>query len=272
MSTSYSHSASFPVPGSPIGENPYPLFQPVRSRAVPGLDYYGACRTATGDCGDFFEFIPVDGGRLLVSFGETLGPGVSPPVMTAAVRAHFHGIGAGGVDALAAAAAQLNRTLCNAAAAGSLTRLFCGYVDPRRQVLRYVSAGHQSAFLIRSIGWRTRFLETTGTVLGLSDRAVYRQRSVSLGAGDVLIAFSGGVADAVDRAGCELGEAGIVEAAWEHRHDAPRVLVERILETVARYGDGATQPTDQTVLAVRFAGSAGSLIEDGAAELAFAAA
>jgi serine phosphatase RsbU (regulator of sigma subunit) len=272
MSTSNSHSASFPVSGSPIGENPYPLFQPIRSQAVPGLDYHGACRTVAGDCGDFFEFIPLDGGRLLVSFGETLGPGVSPPVMTATVRAHFHGIGAGGVDALAAAAAQLNRTLCSAAAAGSLTKLFCAYIDPLRQVLRYLSAGHQSAFLIRAIGWRTRFLETTGTVLGLTSRAVFRQRTIGLAAGDVLIAFSGGVADAVDRAGRGLGEASIVEAAWEHRHDSPRVLVERILEIVARSGDGATQPTDQTVLAIRFAGSAGSLIEDGAAELAFAAA
>jgi serine phosphatase RsbU (regulator of sigma subunit) len=109
-------------------------------------------------------------------------------------------------------------------------------------------------------------------VLGLSSRATYRQRTVGLGPGDVLIAFSGGVADAVDGAGRELGEAGIVEAAWEHRHDAPRILVERVLETVARHGDGAAQSTDQTVLAVRMAGSADGSIEDDTAGFAFAAA
>ena len=272
MSTQHSHSASFPVTAPPIGENRFSPFLPTRSQPVPGLDYYGACRTAAGAAGDFFEFNPLDGGRLLVSIGETLGSGVPALVMTAAVRAHFHGVAAGGVDALAVAAARLNRTLCGAAAAGPLTMLFCAYIDPRRRVLRYLSAGHQSALVIRAVGWRTQFLETTGTVLGLSSRATYRQRTVGLGPGDVLIAFSGGVADAVDGAGRELGEAGIVEAAWEHRHDAPRILVERVLETVARHGDGAAQSTDQTVLAVRMAGSADGAIEDDTAGFAFAAA
>ena len=255
-----------------IGENRFSLFPPARTQPVPGLDYYGACRTSAGGAGDFFEFIPLEGGRLFVSTGETLGSCVPPLVMTAAVRAHFQGVAAGGVDTLAVAAGRLNRTLYGAASAGPLTMLFCAYIDPRRRVLRYVSAGHQSALLIRAVGWRTEFLETTGTVLGLSSRAAYRQRTVGLGAGDVLIAFSGGVADAVDRAGRELGEAGIVEAAWEHRHDPPRMLVERVLETVARYGDGAVQSADQTVLAVRLAGSADGFIEDDAGGFGFAAA
>jgi sigma-B regulation protein RsbU (phosphoserine phosphatase) len=272
MSTQHSHSASFPALAPSVGENRFSPFPPTRSQPVPGLDYYGACRTAAGAAGDFFEFIPLDGGRLLVASGETLGSGVPAVVMTAAVRAHFHGVSAAGIDTLAVAAARLNRTLCGAASAGPLTMLFCAYIDPRRRVLRYLSAGHQSAMLIRAAGWRTQFLETTGTVLGLSSRARYRQRTVGVGPGDVLIAFSGGVADTVDGVGRELGEAGIVEAVWEHRHDPPRILVERVLETVARHGDGAAQAADQTVLAVRLAGSADGFIEDDAAGFAFAAA
>jgi sigma-B regulation protein RsbU (phosphoserine phosphatase) len=272
MSTQHSHSASLPALAPPIGVSRLSLFPPTRRQPVPGLDYYGASRTAAGSAGDFFEFNPLDGGRLFVSTGETLGSGVPPLVMTAAVRAHFHAVASGGVDALAAAAGRLNRTLCGAAAAGPFTMLFCACIDPARRALRYLSAGHQSALLIRAVGWRTEFLETTGTVLGLSNRAAYRQRTVAFCPGDVLIAFSGGVAGTVDGAGRELGEAGMVEAAWEHRHDPPRILVERVLETVASYGDGAAQSADQTVLAVRFASSADGFIEDDTAGFAFAAA
>jgi serine phosphatase RsbU (regulator of sigma subunit) len=88
----------------------------------------------------------------------------------------------------------------------------------------------------------------------------------------VLVAFTGGVTDAVDRTGRILGEAGVVDALRDHRDEPPQVLVERILEAVAQHGDGASQPADRTVVAVRFAGSAGSLNQERADTLACAAA
>jgi serine phosphatase RsbU (regulator of sigma subunit) len=64
----------------------------------------------------------------------------------------------------------------------------------------------------------------------------------------------------------------VIEALRDSPDNPPRILVERILDTVARYGEGAGQPADQTVLAVRFAGSEGSLNEGHAAKVALAAA
>jgi sigma-B regulation protein RsbU (phosphoserine phosphatase) len=275
MSTPNRQSACVPFFAPPTAENPALAFEPAPgtdSRSIPGLDYYGACRSANNSTGDFFKFIPLDGRRLLASIGETPGPGMSPRAMMTAVQAHFPGVAASGPDSLAAAASRLNRALCDVASDGSLTTLFCACIDPLRRVLRYLSAGHESALLFRATHFSAHRLEPTGTVLGLTSRTVYRQRSVGLSPGDVLIAFTGGVADAVDRAGRVLGEAGVIEALRDSPDNPPRILVERILDTVARYGEGAGQPADQTVLAVRFAGSEGSLNEGHAAKVALAAA
>ncbi len=240
--------------------------------SIPHLDYYGACLPAGNASGDFFEFIPLAGRRLLASIGETPGPGMSSRAAMTAVGAHFRGIDAGGPGALVAAASRLNRALCDVASDGSLTTLFCACIDPLRRVLRYLSAGHESALLLRANRWRVHRLEPTGTVLGLTSRTVYQQRTLALGPGDVLIAFTGGVADAVDRTGRVLGEAGVVDALRDHRDEPPQILVERILEAVARHGDGASQPADRTVMAVRLAGSVGSLNQERADKLACAAA
>ncbi|MGB9457243.1 MAG: SpoIIE family protein phosphatase [Bryobacteraceae bacterium] len=244
----------------------------MESASIPNLDYFGACRPAGNVCGDFFEFIPLDGRRLFASIGETPGPGMSSRAVMTAVGAHFRGIAAGGPGALAVAASRLNRALCDVASDGSLTTLFCACIDPLRRALRYLSAGHESALLLRANRWRVHRLEPTGTVLGLTSRTVYRQRTLALGPGDVLVAFTGGVTDAVDRTGRILGEAGVVDALRDHRDEPPQVLVERILEAVAQHGDGASQPADRTVVAVRFAGSAGSLSQERADTLACAAA
>ncbi len=240
--------------------------------SIPHLDYYGACLPAGNASGDFFEFIPLAGRRLLASIGETPGPGMSSRAAMTAVGAHFRGIDAGGPGALAAAVSRLNRALCDVASDGSLTTLLCACIDPLRRVLRYLSAGHESALLLRANRWRVHRLEPTGTVLGLTSRTVYQQRTLALGPGDVLIAFTGGVADAVDRTGRVLGEAGVVDALRDHRDESPQILVEHILEAVARHADGASQPADQTVMAVRLAGSVGSLNQERADKLACAAA
>ena len=274
MSTRNQQSTFVPFVAPLFAENPALVIetaQGIRSRSISGLDHYGACRPASNSTGDFFEFVPLEGRRLLACVGQTPGPGTSSLTVLAAAKAHFRGITCGGPDALAAAASRLNRALCEVASDGSLTTLFCACIDPLRRVLRYLSAGHESALLFRANRFRAHRLEPTGTVLGLTSRSVYRQRAVGLSPGDVLIAFTGGVADAVDRAGSVLGEAAVVKVLREHPDDPPQILVERILEAVARHGDGG-QPADQTVLAVRFAGSAGSLNEDRAARLAFAAA
>ncbi len=271
MSTRNPHSALVPFLASTTGDTVGSV-QGMESQSIPGLDHYGACRPAGNASGDFFGFIPLDVRRLLAFIGETPGPGMSSLAVTTSVETHFRGVADGGPNSLAAAASRLNHALCDVASDGSLTTLFCACIDPLRCVLRYLSAGYESALLLRANDRRVHRLETTGTVLGLTSRTVYRQRTVALGPGDLLVAFTGGVADAVDRSGCVVGEVGVVDALREHRDDPPQVLVEHILDAVARYGDGEAQLADRTALAVRFAGSAGSFNEGHSVKLARAAA
>lgn len=264
-----------PFVAPPIGAGPSLGYQPAQgteSRPVSSLDYYGACRPASNVSGDFFDFITLDEQRLFASIGEAPGPGISPLAVMTAVEAHFRGITAGDPDALTAAASRLNRALCNVGSAGSIATLFCACIDPLRRVLRYLSAGHEPALLFRGNRFRVHRLEPTGTVLGLTGRTVYRQRTVSLDPGDVLIGYTGGVSDAMDGTGSALGEAGVAAALRDHWNDPPQVLVGRVLEAAALYGDGGGQQADQTVVAIRFAGSAGGIHEGRAATLAFAAA
>src|ERR1039458_9902363 len=184
MSTPNRQSACVPCFAPPTAENPALAFEPAQgtdSRSIPGLDYYGACRSANNSTGDFFKFIALDGRRLLASIGETPGPVMSPRAMMTAVQAHFPGVAASGPDSLAAAASRLNRALCDVASDGSLTTLFCACIDPLRRVLRYLSAGHESALLFRATHFSAHRLEPTGTVLGLTSRTVYRSEERRVG-------------------------------------------------------------------------------------------
>src|SRR5271157_4759948 len=96
MSTRNQQSTFVPFVAPPTAGNPFVVFEPAQGmvrRSIPGLDHYGACRPASNSTGDFFEFIPLDGRRLLASIGQTPGPGMSSVTVMTAVKAHFREIG-----------------------------------------------------------------------------------------------------------------------------------------------------------------------------------
>jgi serine phosphatase RsbU (regulator of sigma subunit) len=109
--------------------------------------------------------------------------------------------------------------------------LFSGRVSAGRERLHYVNAGHQASLIVRRDG-RVERLEPNAPVLGLSRSSSYRQRTVSFGPGDTLIALSDGVTEAaipVDIAGCERA---LVEMVLRERGARVRELPARILNLV----------------------------------------
>jgi serine phosphatase RsbU (regulator of sigma subunit) len=136
-----------------------------------------------------------------------------------------------------------------------------------------VNAGHEPALLVRGGGERVYRLESTGTVLGLTTRAGYGVRTLALEPGDLLVAFSDGVADAANSRGRTFGESGVLEALREHPGARSSELVAYLMDAVRQFADRAGTVDDRTVTVVRLNQMlANPLLEDESRELAFAAA
>jgi serine phosphatase RsbU (regulator of sigma subunit) len=139
---------------------------------------------------------------------------------------------------------DLNRTICEISPESFYASLFYAWVDPTRGQLHYVSAGHAPVLLLGPQSGRVHRLENTGTVLGLSARVGFRERSLDLEQGALLLAASDGVTDA-------LREDEMLRILTRHAGDRPVELVDDIL-------DAARGTADRTALAVRFKGRADS--------------
>jgi sigma-B regulation protein RsbU (phosphoserine phosphatase) len=234
------------------------FFSPSLSTQLAGLDHYGESRPARDTGCDFFDFVPVDR-SLVCSIGKVNGSGITTSFTLAGLQAFLRGLTRHHRGGLAAIVRDLNRTMYEISPNNFYASLFYAWIDTARGRLHYVNAGHGTVLLLSRTNPRLRRMENTGTVLGLSLRVGYDQRTLDLEPGDLLLAVTDGVTDA-------LSDEEIVRILDDHAQARPIDLVNQVL-------DDASGLEDCTALAVRFKGRAATpVIEDDAVELVCTAA
>jgi sigma-B regulation protein RsbU (phosphoserine phosphatase) len=248
-------------------------FYPCRLPRIQGLDYYGECRLAGDVGGDFFDFVPIGKQALVASIGDISGTGISAAILMSGVQSILRGLTADGHGNISTIVQELNRAVYEISPDIFFPTLFYTRIDPLLRRLQYVSAGHETALLVRKDAARVQRLERTGTVLGLTNHTAYAQRTLMLDPGDVLIAFTDGIAEVVDAKGCQSCEANIIEAVRSHPGAGASEVVGLVVDAVERFTGESGQVDDRTVIAVRYAGMAEKAwVEGGVAEAMFAAA
>ena len=96
---------------------------------------------------------------------------------------------------------------------------------------------------------------------------------MTLDPGDVLIAFTDGMAEVVDAKGCRSCEASILEAVRRHPGAGATEVVGLVVDAVERFTCESGQADDRTVIAVRYTGTAmKALVEEDIALAVSAAA
>jgi serine phosphatase RsbU (regulator of sigma subunit) len=102
--------------------------------------------------------------------------------------------------------AGVNRDICLTGSVMPLASLFLAKLDPMTGVVKYCSAGHPPAFLLRANG-KLELLSEGGMLLGVVAATSYVSGSFELGAGDVLMIYSDGIIESLNCDGEEFGYA-----------------------------------------------------------------
>lgn len=215
--------------------------------AIDTLDYSARCRQAFELGGDFYDFLPLPDSRLALAVGDASGKGLAAALMIANVQSSLRTAASFTGDDLATALAAVNRQVYGSSLADRYATVFYGVFDRRTRLLRYVNAGHQPPMVLRrdrSICW----LETGGAPVGMFPDWRYEEGAIQLAPGDLLLACTDGVIEAVDPSGEEWGVAGFQKAAGSSRATRAADLVGSIFTAMDEFG---RQTDDATLVALR---------------------
>lgn len=174
--------------------------------------------------GDWYDLVPLPGGRISIVLGDVAGHGLAAAAITAqlrhALRAHLLRASGPGV-----ALDGLNQVIA-ALLPGEMATAVVVELDPSTGEAVVANAGHLPV-LHATAGGADYLMEGRGPALGLLDAAGYRETRVALAADDRLLLFSDGL---VER-GREGMAAGIerLRAAAATAPGEPQALLDAVL-------------------------------------------
>jgi sigma-B regulation protein RsbU (phosphoserine phosphatase) len=204
--------------------------------------------------------------------GDVAGKGVSAALLMGVLHGAIRSLdwARSGADQ-ERATVKLNHLLCEKTARERFASLFWANFIPETGLLRYINAGHLPPLLIRA--QETERLEGGGPVLGLLPAAQYRCVETRVEAGDLLIVFSDGIAEAMNADEEQFGEERIVAIARQHLDQHPRMICDAVVRGIARFLGPSKPHDDQTLLIVRLtpvlAATKGAALESAPATMPF---
>lgn len=97
----------------------------------------------------------------------------------------------------------------------------------------------------------TSLLTTGGPVIGLFDEFTYEQETVQTECGDVIVAYTDGLTEALNPKGVEFGEARLHALVAEQAHLSAEELTAIIVETLAHWCKETPQHDDMTLVVMK---------------------
>lgn len=200
--------------------------------------------------GDFYDYVDI-GREFRVVVGDACGKGTAAALQAAVVQ----GLLAIEVEQDGRPAqlmAHLNQALCRRAIPARFVTLFYAVLTPDHE-LTYCNAGLCRPILVnRHRVWR---LAAGGPPLGIWGTARFDEATVELHDGDVLVACSDGILEALGENGEgpeEFGDGRVLEAVWKRRERSARDMVEGLVAAVQQFTGGARPQDDATAVVVRY--------------------
>jgi len=223
---------------------------------VPELDYFGECRPALGVGGDYYDYFELPGKKLALAIGDVSGKGISAALMMASLQAALRGQALVLHDQPASIISNVNRLLHETSATNRYATLFYAEYDPAVRQLAYVNAGHNPPVLLRprAQGFECVRLETGGVVVGLFPESEYEQGTINLKPGDLLVAYTDGISEAMNTSGMEWGEDTFIQSIQEFYGLPATEFLHQLIAVVGRFTHRAPQHDDMTLLVARLQG------------------
>jgi sigma-B regulation protein RsbU (phosphoserine phosphatase) len=210
--------------------------------------------------GDFYDFLMLDGRRLVLTVGDVSGKGIPAALFMmmakAIIRARLMG-----EKLLSRAFETANDLICQNNGEDMFVTVLCVLLDIETGEITLLDAGHGSPVLIAADGGFERLSTQTGLFMGAMEGQKYGVTVSRMRSGDRLLLYTDGVNEADDPEGRFFGNDGLMRSIKAHSGMGNlEALLTGIREDIRGFAGAAPQYDDITMLAVRYGNEHGEEI------------
>ncbi len=220
---------------------------PSKPPQIPGyffFDYYQAARLIGGD---YYDYVPLPGGRFAVIVGDVAGKGVPAALLMARLSSDVRFSLASEEDP-AMAVQQINAGFAQHEWEDRFVTMIVAVVNPKTNELTLVNAGHMAPMLRKRGGEVVDVGEdAAGLPLGVADSYEYEAFKFTLEPGELVTLFTDGFSEAMNS---NRDLYGLERLKTQISSQAVSVvdLGQHILDDVNKYVDGFIQSDDMCLV------------------------
>ncbi|OAM88858.1 SpoIIE family protein phosphatase [Termitidicoccus mucosus] len=225
---------------------------------MPGIDIDTRYSPAQKVGGDFFDLFVLSETRLGIAVGDVSGKGVAASLLMAICRTNLRQI-APRFDSPARILAELNRTIGDDIRQGLYITVVFAIVDIEYNEVTIARAGHELPYCAqvdRLTGtFQGGFIGSEGMAVGMVDdelfNATIADRHDPFRRGELLMLYTDGITEAVSPDGAEFSSGRLAAEIQSVHQRGAREINAHIMESVARFAEGAPQRDDCTLVTVK---------------------
>lgn len=212
--------------------------------------YYQPAREVGGD---YYDVIPLPGGRAGIVVADVSGKGLAGSLVMTMTRSLVR-MAARTQPDTASLLEEVNASLSRDMTEGMFVTLAWAELDDERGQVRIARAGHNPPLLLRASG-RVEQFQPQGISLGMDPGPVFCKSlevsHVDLAPGDSLILYTDGIVEAMNHDGVEYGLERFAQVLQNLNSEAPEEVVSGVIGDLAQHVAGAEASDDITLVVAR---------------------
>ena len=208
------------------------------------FDFYGAANQIGGD---YYDYVPLQGGRTAIVVGDVAGKGMPAALLMAKLSSEVR-FSFAAADSAADGMNRLNAGFRRSDWEDRFVTIVIAVLDPATHELTVVNGGHMAPYLRKADGTLQLIGEDEkGMPLGIVADMRYEQATIKLVPGDVVTIFTDGITEAMNSANQLYGFARLQERIAGAKGTADAVG-KTILDDVNRFVGTRAQSDDRCLV------------------------
>ncbi len=228
---------------------------PQEKPRIKGLDIAGKNVSCDEIGGDYYDFLWEGShgtGQLSVVVGDITGHGVDAALLMTTARA-FLRMRISQPGTLSEIITAMNRHLTrDILESGRFMTLFYMTIDPDKNCIEWVRAGHDPALVYDPHHNRFEELKGEGVALGLDDTITYpSNRKAGIVDGQVIVIGTDGISEARNRSGEMFGKERFKEIIRRHAQSGASDILDRVFSELDSFTLGQKAEDDRTLVIIK---------------------
>ena len=227
---------------------------PLNGFSFDGYDIAGRCIPAEEVGGDYYDFLRLKDNKLAIVIGDVSGKGVPAAIYMTLTKGIVHAFAAqtgSPKDVLE----KVNSLMYGTMDKGSFMTMTYAILDPGCRTGALARAGHNPAIRYDSASNSISHITSNGIALGMRDDTTFAsmtgETSVHLQPDDLLVFYTDGITEAMNKNQEEFGIDRLFHAVKENHGKTARDIIDAVHEDINTFVGNRSQHDDMTLVVVK---------------------